>query len=195
MSGPAVSLGEIFLKFLWVGSISFGGGAVGYLRQALVVDKAWLDDEEFLSGLELAQTLPGLNAVNLGVYVGERLRGAPGALAATLGMILPGLALVIVLGAVYASFSHDVSVLATLQGVAAAATGFLAAVALRVGRKQLTQWKPLVFVAATFTAMALLRLPLVTIVVVLGGIAVWLNRPGHDVFEPHEPLGTGAPEP
>jgi len=178
---------EIFGVFAKIGSISFGGGAIGYLRHALVVQKRWLDEEEFLSGLELAQTLPGLNAVNMGVYVGERLCGVRGALAATLGMVLPGLALVLGLGASYAALAGKApQVLAALHGVAAAATGFLLSVALKTGRKQLLHWKPLLFVVATFTAMSILRLPLVGIVLVLGGLAVWLNRPGHDGFEPPE---------
>ena len=65
MTGPErdpgrVGLGEIFGVFLWIGTTSFGGGAVGYLRQSLVLDKGWLDEARFLSGLELSQTLPGL---------------------------------------------------------------------------------------------------------------------------------------
>ena len=107
MTGPErepgrVGLGEIFGVFLWIGTISFGGGAVGYLRQSLVLDKGWLDEARFLSGLELSQTLPGLNATNMGVYVGSRLRGAAGAILAVLGLILPGLILVLALGASYA---------------------------------------------------------------------------------------------
>jgi chromate transporter len=182
MTGPdqsaeRVGLGEIFGVFLWIGTISFGGGAVGYLRQSLVLDKGWLDEARFLSGLELSQTLPGLNATNMGVYVGSRLRGAPGAILAVLGLILPGLILVLALGASYAVLQHNEAVLASLHGVAAAATGFLFAVAVQTGREQLTNIKPLVLVILTFLAMSILRLPLAVVLLVLGGMSIWLHRP------------------
>lgn len=183
MTGPErepgrVGLGEIFGVFLWIGTISFGGGAVGYLRQSLVLDKGWLDEARFLSGLELSQTLPGLNATNMGVYVGSRLRGAAGAILAVLGLILPGLILVLALGASYAVLQHNEAVLASLHGVAAAATGFLFAVAVQTGREQLRHIKPLVLVILTFLAMSILRLPLAVVLLVLGGTSVWLYRPG-----------------
>src|SRR5262249_12442636 len=63
------SLGGVFHAFALLGATSFGGGVVAYLRQALVVRERWLDDETFLSGLELSQMLPGLNATNMSVYV------------------------------------------------------------------------------------------------------------------------------
>ena len=177
-SGPVrVGLLEIFGVFLWIGSISFGGGAVGYLRQSIVLDKGWLDDKGFLSGLELSQTLPGLNATNMGVYVGSRLRGAFGAVLAVLGLILPGLVLVLALGASYAVLQNNEAVLASLHGVAAAATGFLFAVAVQTGREQLIHWQPLIFVVLTFVAMSILRLPLVVVILVMGGFSIWLHRP------------------
>lgn len=180
-SNPAkVSLAEIFGVFLWIGAISFGGGAVGYLRQSLVIDKGWLDEKRFLSGLELSQTLPGLNATNMGVYVGSRLRGLPGAVLSVLGLILPGLVLVLALGASYAEMKDNAAVLSSLHGVAAAATGFLFAVAVQTGREQLVHWRPLVLVVVTFVAMSILRLPLVVVILVLGGTSVWLHRPRKD---------------
>ena len=176
--GPLqVGLMEIFGVFLWIGSISFGGGAVGYLRQSIVLDRGWLDDKGFLSGLELSQTLPGLNATNMGVYVGSRLRGVMGAILAVLGLILPGLALVLALGASYAVLQNNEAVLASLHGVAAAATGFLFAVAVQTGREQLVHWQPLIFVVMTFVAMSILQLPLVVVIFGLGGFSIWLHRP------------------
>ena len=80
-----VSLGTIFLTFLTAGAISFGGGVVAYLREYTVSDTKWLDDEGFLDALEISQTLPGLNAVNMSVIIGDNLRGIPGAIVAVAG--------------------------------------------------------------------------------------------------------------
>ena len=69
----------IFKVFLTAGAISFGGGVLAYLREYLVREQKWLDDDDFLDALEVSETLPGLNSVNMSVIVGDRLRGAIGA--------------------------------------------------------------------------------------------------------------------
>src|SRR5689334_14680427 len=81
------SVGQIFWEFLILGATSFGG-VVPYLRSSLVVKKRWVDDKEFVEMLSISQSLPGLNATNMAVLVGEKLQGWMGALAAILGMSL-----------------------------------------------------------------------------------------------------------
>jgi len=72
---PKVGLRDIFLTFLLVGGTSFGGGVVAYLRNALVQKKKWIDDVEFLEITSISNTLPGLNATNMAILVGDRLGG------------------------------------------------------------------------------------------------------------------------
>ena len=92
MSAPP-SLWRVFRVFFLLGATSIGGGVVGYLRSGLVVRQRWLDDPTFVELLSISQTLPGLNATNMSILVGDRLRGTPGALLAALGMCLPGASL------------------------------------------------------------------------------------------------------
>ena len=75
---PPPSLGRIFWVFLVMGATSLGGGVVGYLRTGLVVRQRWLDDVTFVELLSISQTLPGLNATNMSILVGDRLRGGLG---------------------------------------------------------------------------------------------------------------------
>ena len=75
---PPVSLRAIFIAFLIIGATSFGGGVVAYLRNSLVTKKAWLSDAEFLELMAISNTLPGLNATNMSILVGNKLRGPPG---------------------------------------------------------------------------------------------------------------------
>jgi chromate transporter len=96
-----VTLREIFFTFLAIGATSFGGGVVAYLRNSLVTAKGWLDEPQFLAALEISQTLPGLNATNMSVIVGDRLRGPRGAIAGFLGMTLPGGIVIFALGIAY----------------------------------------------------------------------------------------------
>ncbi|MEW6269342.1 MAG: chromate transporter [Thermodesulfobacteriota bacterium] len=172
-----VTLWRLFLVFLTLGATSFGGGVVAYLRQALVVRQRWLDDETFLSGLELSQTLPGLNATNMSIYVGERLRGVSGALVAVLGMILPGAGIVMLLGVLYASHGHLPDVSLVLGGVGAAAVGLTLATTLQIGRKQLAKPLDLSLVVLTFVVIGVFRVSLPVALLTIGPLSVWLYRP------------------
>ena len=84
-----VTLLDIFIEFLIIGATSFGG-VVPYLRNNLVTKKHWVDDKEFVQLLSISQTLPGLNATNVAILLGDRLKGWLGALVAIVGVCLPG---------------------------------------------------------------------------------------------------------
>lgn len=174
---PRVSLWEIFLAFLLIGATSFGGGVVAYLRNTLVTTKAWLDDEEFLAALEISQALPGLNATNMSVIVGDRLRGPIGGIIAFLGMTLPGGALVFALGLVYATHHENEHVTSVLKGVAAASVGLLLSVTLQLGHKQLAKALDLSLVIATVVLVSILKVSLLYVLLILIPIAVFLYRP------------------
>lgn len=173
-----VGLVTIFTKFLVIGAVSFGGGIVAYLQRMLVEDTHWLDDEQFMVTLEISQTMPGLNAVNMSVLVGDRLRGPIGALVAAIAMVFPGALFVFGVG-LAASAVHRATPIghAALHGVAAGAVGLLAAIVLRTGRQQFVEVLPLVLMAITFVAMSIVRLPLFVILLTLAPIAIFLYRP------------------
>ena len=177
-AGAPVSLGMIFRTFLTAGAISFGGGVVAYLREYTVSDTKWLDDDAFLDALEISQTLPGLNAVNMSVIIGDNLRGIPGAIVAVMGLVLPGVIVIVGLGAAWQEESHNPQVRAFLIGVAAAAVGLLSTVTLQLGHKQFVNPLDLAIIAATFVAVSILHIPLYIVLLVIGSAAVLLYRPG-----------------
>ncbi|WP_428032324.1 chromate transporter [Ancylobacter sp.] len=172
-----VRLWDIFVTFLFIGAISFGGGVVAYLRASLVLKKGWLDEEHFLSALEIAQALPGLNATNMSIIVGDRLRGVAGAIVAFTGMTLPGGSMVLALGVAYAANAHNPYVNAALVGVGAAAVGMLSAVTLQIGRKQLSQSINVAIITATVVMVSFLHISLVWVLLTVGPVAVFLFRP------------------
>jgi len=178
-TGPRrdVSLGSLFKIFLTIGAISFGGGVVAYLREYIVRGERWMDDEEFLDSLEVGQTLPGLIAVNLSVIVGDRIRGAAGALAAALGILLPGSVVVMTAGILYMGNRQNPAVNHFLGGVAAAAVGLLTAMALQLGHKQLVHLRDFLIVMVTFGTISLLHQSLPVVILVVGPIAVLLYHP------------------
>jgi chromate transporter len=172
-----IGLFALFKIFLTIGAISFGGGVVAYLREYVVRGEQWMDDDEFLDSLEIGQTLPGLIAVNLSVIIGDRLRGAAGAISAAIGILLPGSIVVMVAGVLYMGNRQNPAVNHFLGGVAAAAVGLLTAVALQLGHKQLVHLRDFMIVVATFVAISLLHQSLIVVILVVGPIAVMLYHP------------------
>lgn len=81
----------LFLVFAKIGAFTFGGGwaMISIIEREVVDKRGWLDRAEFLDLLAVAQSLPGILAVNISVVVGDKLRGLKGALAAAAGTIMP----------------------------------------------------------------------------------------------------------
>ena len=171
------SLWQIFWVFLMMGATSLGGGVVGYLRTGLVVRHRWLDDITFVELLSISQTLPGLNATNMSILVGDRLRGGRGALLATLGMCLPGATLMIAAAYAYGVGGDDPWSKAFLRGIAAGAVGLIVVVMVQLGAKVLKSAADYVFVLATAAAVAGFGVQVPYALVAAGAIAIWWHRP------------------
>jgi chromate transporter len=127
---PQVGLIELFLLFSQLGLSSFGGGVSAWMHRAFVARRGWLGETEFSAALALARIMPGVNVVNLAVLIGQRLRGAPGATAAALGLLVgPSLA-AIGLTVAYDALAGSAVLHAAIEGAAAAAAGLLIAMGL-----------------------------------------------------------------
>jgi len=177
---PAPSLWQLFWVFFVMGSTSIGGGVVGYLRAGLVVRQRWLDDAAFVELLAISQALPGLNATNMSILVGDRLRGSAGAALAALGMCLPGAALMT--GAAYAygfSGDHPLSK-AFLHAVAAGAVGLVLMVLVQLGAKALSGLADYAFVALTAALVVGFAVPVPYALIGVSALAIWWHRPRPD---------------
>ena len=174
---PPPSLWEIFLEFLLIGAISFGGGIVAYQKILLTEKRRWLNDDEFMACLAISQTMPGLNAVNIAVLTGDRLRGVLGALAAAIGLLLPGVTFVLVAGILYLKNTDHHLANLLLAGVAAAATGLLSAITYRLGHRQFNHFKSLLIVFASFYLMSIMKLSLPMVLLIMVPISLLLFRP------------------
>ena len=179
------SLRTLFKIFLTAGAISFGGGVVAYLREYLVRDEHWLDDEQFLDALEVSETLPGLNSVNISVIAGDRLRGTIGAVVAVAGLMLPGMLMIMTLGLLWSAQRHNPILTKFLTGIAAAAVGLLTSVTLQLGRKQFMRPVDAALIFATFAEVSLMHVSLWLALITVGGVAVWIYRPQTGL--PHHP--------
>jgi chromate transporter len=171
-----VSIGQIFLEFLSIGATSFGG-VVPYLRGSLVTKRHWIDDKEFVEMLSISQSLPGLNATNMAILVGEKLRGALGSVAAIIGICLPGAVIMYVVGIFYRSHGDHVWVTAALKGVAAAAVGMVLSTVVGLSKKSLADKLDFVFMALTVIAVNRLHQSVPRTLVAVGLLAILFHRP------------------
>jgi len=177
VQAPKVSLAKLFGVFLYIGSTSFGGGAIAYLRDHLVLRQKWLDEDHFLAVCEIGQTVPGIIATNIAVVVGNRLRGVTGAIAAAIGMTLPGAIIVFILGLLYTQFKNNPEVGAVLSGVGAAAVGLILEVTLRMGAREIRKWQDWIILIPAFVAVGVFHISLVPVLAVLVPISIQFNRP------------------
>lgn len=176
---------ELFQTFLTIGAISFGGGVVAYLRDALVRRKQWIDDKEFLELTSISNTLPGLNATNMAILAGDRLGGVVGSVAAMLGMCLPAFVFMTAAGVVYGSHVDRPLVDAALRGVAAAATGLIAATWFQIGKKSLKGFYDAFFVLAAVLLVNHFKLSVPIVLLIVGALAIYTYRPKRQEEPPH----------
>jgi chromate transporter len=171
---PPVSLAAIALLFARVGITSFGGGLSGWIYQEVVHRRRWLSEDEFFGGLTLSQIMPGVNVINLTLFVGQRLRGAAGTAVALLAFLLPPMVLIILLASIYDRISGIAWVHQALGGIAAAAAGLTVSMGVKAGRGlKRRPWLGAVL-AATFLSIGVLRWPMIPVVLCLAPISVWL---------------------
>ena len=170
---------RLFGVFTRIGLTSFGGGLSGWMLREFVQRRAWIDEEEFLSGLGLAQAFPGVNVVNLAIWVGYRLRGTPGAVAGACGIIVPPAVLVVLIAAVFAALTGYPLTHLVLDGVGAAAVGLSLQMGLIAARRAAMKGViPVVIMVIAFVAVGLLHISLPLVVLVLGPISVALSYYG-----------------
>jgi chromate transporter len=175
---PSPTLGDLFWNFCRVAARGFGG-AMPWARRMLVEERAWLTPQEFMDVLSLCQLLPGPNVINLSVVVGSHFRGVPGALAAALGLLVLPFVVVLVLGVLYTRFGQVPAVEALLRGVGPAAAGLIIATGLKMAAPMARAPRALGFLLAVFAGVALLRWPLVPVLLGIAPLSVlvaWARR-------------------
>ncbi len=125
---------ELFLTFLKIGAFTFGGGyAMLPLITAEVEAHGWMDEQALVNFIAVSESTPGPFAVNIATYVGMEVRGIPGATCATLGVILPSFAVILIIAKCYQKFQNSRIVKGCMSGLKPAVVGLIGASVLSVG--------------------------------------------------------------
>lgn len=161
-------LWQMVKTFFLIGGFTFGGGqAMIQLIRAEVVDKHhWLEDKEFLDLFAMAQSLPGVLAVNISIFIGYRIQGVLGAVVCAIACTFPSFVLILII-AIYAhSFKGNPVVEAVFKGIRPVVVSLIAAPAITIWKALGLGWKWLWIPIASALSVWLIGISPVTIILV-----------------------------
>lgn len=177
---PVPSLGQFCLVFARIAVTSFGGGVTAWMMREIVQVRRWMTDEEFLADLAMSQALPGVNVVNLPIWIGYRFHGPVGALTCALAVIVPGAMMLAAVATAFAGLAGFRATGLAFEGAAAAAIGLTLATGLLAARSTARNLFSTLVMGVTFTAVGVLKLPMVPVMLVLApisiAVAAWERR-------------------
>jgi len=127
---------QLFIEFFTLGLFTFGGGyaMIGLLEERMT-RRGWLNSEEILDCIAVTQTLPGVIAVNMSLYVGYRLKGIKGALVSVFGMVLPSFVIIILIAMFMENFGDNRYIQGALKGIRIATLGLILSAAVKLAGK------------------------------------------------------------
>jgi chromate transporter len=175
---------KLFSSFLRIGAFTFGGGwaMISLIEREVVDNRKWIKKDEFLDLLAVAQSLPGILAVNISVAVGDKLRGRRGSIAAALGTILPSFTIILAI-AIFLTpdlIQHNRVISAIFRGIRPAVVALIVAPVITSGKAAKIGWKtvwiPIVSALLIWSNWPIISNPI--LYVVLGGVGgyLWLRR-------------------
>ncbi|MCB0141106.1 MAG: chromate efflux transporter, partial [Caldilineaceae bacterium] len=173
LQSSTVKLDQLFLVFLKIGSLLYGGGYVllAFLRNDLVLRLGWLTDQQLLDAVAIGQFTPG-PLFTTATFVGYILAGVPGAIVATVGIFLPAFCFVAALKHLIPFLRRSIWTAALLDGVNVGALGLMMGVTWQLGRAAIIDW--LTALLAVISAAILFRWQINSAWLVLAGAVIGL---------------------
>jgi chromate transporter len=167
-----VSIRELLSAFGTIGLTSFGGGVSGWIFREVVERRRWMSTADFLAGLSLARTMPGVNVVNLSIWIGYRLRRGRGAATALCGVFAGPLVLIIFCAMAYRRWGGSPPVHQVLLGITAAALALSLSMSVKALRATVTKPFPALIVVLIFVSVGILHWPMLITVAVLAPVSI-----------------------
>lgn len=170
----------LFATFFKIGAFTFGGGwAMISIIQREVVDKhKWIDREEFLDLLAVAQSMPGILAVNISVVIGDKLRGLKGSLASSVGTVLPSFLIILAI-AIFLTpemITDNPTLSAIFKGIRPAVVALIVAPVFTSARSAKIGWKT-VWITIAVALLIWSKWPVVSnpiLYIALGAFGGWI---------------------
>lgn len=161
---------SMFISFFKIGAFTFGGGyAMVPLIQTEVVDnKKWIDKEEFLDILVIAQSFPGALAVNTSIFIGYKIGGVLGAIMALLGTVLPSFIIITLIAKFFMQFRNNYYVDLAFKGISAAVPMLVLIAVVSLGKSINKGFLNILIVILSVVAIKVLNIHPVLVIIMSG---------------------------
>lgn len=175
-----ISLWQIFLVFAKIGAFTIGGGIpmIAAIKSELV-ERKWLDDEDFIDIITLAQTAPGLFAVNISILTGHRLRGTKGSVVATIGSSLPPFLIILLVAMFFTTFKDNEYVIKAFKGIRPVVVALIGVPMITMVKATKMRWWSWIVMLSSIVLVCVLKVSPIYIlicVIVMALFISWYNN-------------------
>lgn len=176
-------LSEIFWVFTKIGAFTIGGGyAMIPLIQKEMSRRGWLSEEELPDIIALAQSAPGILAVNVAIFAGYRIRGLKGSIVATVGTALPSFFIILFIAALFSGYQNNPDVIRIFKGIRPVVISLIAVPMIKLAHKNNKTWWAWAISGITLALVSFLKVSpiyiLLTIIVSALSITYYRNKKG-----------------
>ena len=176
-----ISYWQIFKVFAKIGAFTIGGGIpmIAAIKSELV-ERKWLNDEDFIDIITLAQTAPGLFAVNISILTGHRLRGTKGSVVATIASCLPPFLIILLVAMFFTSFKDNEYVISAFKGIRPVVVALIGVPMIDMIKATKMKWWSWVIVVSSMTLVCFMNVSpiyiLICIIVIAAAVSWYNNR-------------------
>lgn len=152
------------------------------IEREIVYKNKWISSEEFLDIISIAQSAPGLIAVNVSIFVGHRIAGIKGSIVATIGSVMPPFIIILLVAAVFTTFKDNQTVQAVFKGIRPAVVALIAAPVFRMAVQNRLNWITGSIAVAATVLIAFLKISPIWIIVtaIAGGLIMAYSQQDRD---------------
>lgn len=171
-----VSLWKIFSVFAKIGAFTIGGGIpmIAAIKSELV-ERGWLKDEDFLDIITLAQTAPGLFAVNISILTGHKLRGTKGSVVATVASCLPPFLIILLVAMFFTAFKDNEYVLRAFKGIRPVVVALIGVPMIDMIKATKMRWWSWLIVISSMTLVCFMKVSPIYILVCVIAVAAFVS--------------------
>ena len=171
-----ISYWQIFRVFAKIGAFTIGGGIpmIAAIKSELV-ERKWLTDEDFIDIITLAQTAPGLFAVNISILTGHRLRGTKGSVVATIASCLPPFLIILLVAMFFTAFQENEYVIRAFKGIRPVVVALMCVPMLVMLKSTKMKWWSWIIVLGSMTLVCFLKVSPIYILICVIVMAVFIS--------------------
>ncbi len=136
---------QMFITFVRIGAFTIGGGyaMIPLIQREVVQVRKWMDPKEFIDMLALAQSAPGVIAINTAIFIGYKIKGVRGSIVTTLGSALPSFIIILLIAILFTGFKDNPLVERIFKGIRPVVVALIAAPLYNMAKSAGVNWKTL----------------------------------------------------